>query len=201
VKPFCIYVSTIRGAETEHLDHTDLLWASDLTADKGDPDGIYVWVRFADHSSTTCHVVIFLHVLYLLLHSVFKIPPSSSLPYDHSRRHVGLIFVSSRRPSFKLCLCSRSRTARGLPVSPMWLLPHSQRMLQAHCVPCCRFLSCLDFKNELLREWLVLEIFLMLRYTFELLRNTLQRWDIHRAQRLFLRIGKTATVGINNRVN
>jgi hypothetical protein len=41
----------------------------------------------------------------------------------------------------------------------------------------------------------------LILYTFELLRNTFQRGNIHRAQRLSLRIGKTATAGINNRVN
>jgi hypothetical protein len=38
-------------------------------------------------------------------------------------------------------------------------------------------------------------------YTFELLWNALHIWDIHRAQRLFYFIQKTAILGINKRVN
>jgi hypothetical protein len=38
-------------------------------------------------------------------------------------------------------------------------------------------------------------------YTFELLRNTLYIWDMHRAQRLLFCILMTATLGIDDRVN
>jgi hypothetical protein len=38
-------------------------------------------------------------------------------------------------------------------------------------------------------------------YTFELLWNTLHIWDIHRAQRIFLFIWMSATLGINGRVS
>jgi hypothetical protein len=40
--------------------------------------------------------------------------------------------------------------ARGLPVSPMQLLLHSQGMLQTHCAVCCEFSSGLVFISELL---------------------------------------------------
>jgi hypothetical protein len=38
-------------------------------------------------------------------------------------------------------------------------------------------------------------------YTFELFWNTLHLWQLHRAQRPFLFIQTTATLGINDRVN
>jgi hypothetical protein len=63
-------------------------------------------------------------------------------------------------------------------------------------------LSSLVFMSELLRAFLVLKIVLVsITNTFELLRNTLHIWNIHRAQRLLPFTQMTATLGINDRVN
>jgi hypothetical protein len=42
---------------------------------------------------------------------------------------------------------------------------------------------------------------LLILYAFEILRNALHIWDVHRAQRLLLFIQTTATLGVNDQVN
>jgi hypothetical protein len=84
----------------------------------------------------------------------------------------------------------------------MQLLPHLQGILQMHCAICSRSLSSVVFMSELLRvSGSEVRPDVSIPNMFELLRNTLHIWDIHRGQRLLLFSQTTATLGINDRVN
>jgi hypothetical protein len=71
-----------------------------------------------------------------------------------------------------------------------------------HCAVCSGSLSGLVFMSELLTKSAFSfedrPSVVLIRCMFELLRNTLYIWDIHRAHRLLLFIQTTATLGIND---
>jgi hypothetical protein len=73
------------------------------------------WVGWSDLLNTPWSDS--LYFLYPLLFLISKIIASSQ-PTLRPSQACWANFDFSRRPSLRLCLCSRSRTANGLPVSP-----------------------------------------------------------------------------------
>jgi hypothetical protein len=109
----------------------------------------------------------------------------------------GILDNFSGRSSLRLWLCSRISTARGLPVSLIQFLPHSQRILQMH-----------SFRHGF-NDWAPKIVFnfetprnvLLISYTFEIFWNTFHIWDTHGAQSIFLFIRMSSALAINDGVN
>jgi hypothetical protein len=124
------------------------------------------------------------------------------LPVSSTHRHVGLILIFLGDPVGD-CAC-----VHGAARLEVYLFPNvASATFTGNTIDALCHMLRISFGSRL-HAWTPKIVFsfedrpdVSIPYTFELLRNTLHIWDIHRAQRLLLFIQTTATLGINEWVD
>jgi uncharacterized membrane protein len=118
VKPWLFTLKPNRNKWTSVMSYRSSLWNVDLIADNEDPDGRNWLIRLREQAIWTASFY-FLYLLWLSISKILALSLPTPQLHDPLHRHVWLISIFREDPVWDYVLCSWSRTARGLPVSPM----------------------------------------------------------------------------------